>query len=267
MTAALVLATVAAVELVAVVGLTGLLARSRREVATLRDRLAHPARSPHQTPAGLMVQAVVTTATRIRERGLVRGLLMSSLDDLNRWVREQRADIARVAAPDGTVTIFFCDIESSTTLNEQLGDTRWMQVLDAHNALVRRSVAKRGGHVVKSQGDGFMVVFGESTVAVAAAIDIQQALARHPGRRLRRTPVKVRIGLHVGEAVSRDGDYFGRNVAMAARVAAAACGGEVLVTDAVRDVVGEQDEVVLLPRGEVELKGLADRHLLWEVRY
>jgi class 3 adenylate cyclase len=210
------------------------------------------------------VKAVVETAVRVRDRG-VGGLLMSSLDDLTRWVSEDRAEIARVAGPDGTVTVFFSDIEDSTVLNERLGDAKWVRVLNAHDEVVRRTVNRHGGHVVKSQGDGFMVVFGDPLAAAQSALEIQDGFARPGSRTLRTNPVKVRIGMHRGTVVARDGDYFGRNVAMAARVAAAAHGGEVLVSDDLKDELDGAPGLFLEPHGEVELKGLADRHALWEL--
>jgi class 3 adenylate cyclase len=117
--------------------------------------------------------------------------------------------------------------------------------------------------VVKSQGDGFMVVFGEPGEAVATALGIQRAMARNEVR-FRRTPVRVRIGIHVGPAIARDGDYFGRNVAKAARVAAVADGGEVLVSDELREAV--EGTVPMDSAGEHELKGLGGTHVLWSLR-
>jgi adenylate cyclase len=264
--ATVVLVAVAAAELVALAVVGALLVRSRRHVAELEQRLTATQRTGPLSAAERAMKAVVGTAVRVRDQG-VGGLLMSSLEDLTRWAKEDRAQIVRVAAPDGTVTVFFSDIEDSTSMNEQLGDAEWMRVLDAHDKVVRSQVSRHGGHVVKTQGDGFMVVFGEPAAAVQAAVGIQTALTTGPGRRLRRAPVKVRIGIHVGAVVSRDGDYFGRNVAMAARVAAQAGGGEILISDAVRSALGEQDEFVLERGREVELKGLGEAHLLWMVKW
>ena len=243
------------------------LLRTRRTLSRARRQLAAESGRVARSPAAMAIKAVAQTAARVREQGLVGGLLTSSFEDLGRWMNEQRSDIARVAAPDGTVAIFFSDIEDSTVLNEQLGDERWVRVLSAHNALVRRSVEKRGGHVVKTQGDGFMIVFREAVEAAHAALDVQSALAGPARRSLRQARIRVRIGLHVGETVSREGDYFGRNVAMAARIAAAADGGEVLVSNELRTALADGDEFQFLPRGEVELKGLADRHTLWALSY
>ncbi|MDT4917281.1 MAG: hypothetical protein QOH89_1981 [Pseudonocardiales bacterium] len=258
-----VLIAVCAVEGAAAGTLAVLLVVTRGRLRTARRQLVDTGRRTPRSPAGMAIKAVAQTAARVREQGLVGGLLSSPIDDLTRWITEQRSTIAQVAAPDGTVAVFFSDIENSTALNEQLGDARWMRVLGAHDSLVRRAVEKRGGHVVKSQGDGFMVVFGEPADAAQAAIDVQHALDSTGARSLRQTPILVRIGLHVGETVTREGDYFGRNVAMAARVAATAAGGEVLVSDELRSALADEPRFVFEPRGEVELKGLADRHALW----
>ena len=261
------LVAVAAVEAVVLLVLLFVVVRTRRKLTVARRELSESGRRTPRSPAAMAMKAVAQTAARVREQGLVGGLLTSSFEDLGRWMNEQRPDIARVAAPDGTIAIFFSDIEDSTVLNEQLGDEQWVRVLSAHNTLVRRSVEKRGGHIVKSQGDGFMIVFRESDEAARAALDVQSAFDTPTHRTLRRTQIRVRIGLHVGETVSREGDYFGRNVAMAARIAASADGGEVLVSDELRTAITDVDQFHFEPRGEVELKGLADRHRLWALSH
>ena len=261
------LIAVAAVEAVALAVLSTALVRTRGKLTRARRQLASEGGRLPRSPAGMAIKAVAQTAARVREQGLVGGLLTSSFEDLSRWMSEQRSDIARVAAPDGTVAIFFSDIEDSTVRNEQLGDERWVRVLSAHDAVVRHSVEKCGGHIVKSQGDGFMIVFREPAEAAHAAVDVQRAFDAPAGRSLRQARIRVRIGLHVGETVSRAGDYFGRNVAMAARIAAAAHGGQVLVSDELRSALADQDQFRFVSRGEVALKGLADRHRLWVLHY
>ena len=221
---------------------------------------------PPVSPAERAMRALVGTATRVRRHG-VAGLVSASLDDLAAWAADERTDILQVAAPDGTVSLLFSDIEDSTALNDKLGDKAWVRVLAAHDALVRAMVDKRRGTVVKTAGDSFMVAFRDPVSAVLAARGIQRALARTLDPRLRLTPVRVRIGVHAGQVISRDGDYFGRNVAMAARVAALADGGEVLVTEAVRE--GTEDSGDRRMRfeeaGSVELKGLPGEHAIWRL--
>jgi len=247
------------------------LRRSRQRVELLEEALkSMPAGVATTLPRSLQaaeraVKSVIGTAVKVREQG-VSGLLMSSIDDLSRWAMEDRSEIARLAAADGSVTIFFSDIEDSTTLNTELGDTGWVQLLVAHDTMVRAHVERHRGHIVKSQGDGFMIVFETPADAARAGLGIQRSLSEDRSRQLRRTPIRVRIGIHEGPAIARDGDYFGQSVAMAARVGAQAEGGEILVTQQVADDLRENGGFVLADDREVELKGLPGTHVLWRVR-
>lgn len=248
------------------------LTRARMQVRRLEaEREARdPDRRRRRRPAPLVVRraekavkAVAESADILRTRG-VTGLVASSIEELTEWVREDRVAVQRVAAPDGTVTVFFSDIEGSTQLNEELGDRAFLKVLAKHDEVVRTAIETHGGHVVKTQGDGFMVVFRHASDGVRAALAIQERLGRERGR-LRTHDVAVRIGLHRGAVVARDGDYFGRNVALAARVAAVASGGEVLVSDELREALIDDSEIVFTDVREVELKGFTGTHRLWLV--
>ena len=168
--------------------------------------------------------------------------------------------LRRLAAHDGTLTIFFSDIEDSTALNHQLGDQTWLEILGAHDQIVRACAGKYGGHVVKSRGDGFMIAFASASDAIRSAIEVQRVLASEP-RRFRGTTITVRIGVHTGPALEKGGDLFGRNVALAARVADQARGGEILVT-AEASEASEADDLVFTDPREVELKGLPGSHPL-----
>ncbi|MEP6816386.1 MAG: adenylate/guanylate cyclase domain-containing protein, partial [Marmoricola sp.] len=243
----------------------GRVARLEDELDGLRADAAVESTLPRSLQAAeRAMRSVIGTAVRMREQG-VTGLLMSSIDDLSRWAMEDRSEIARLAAEDGSVTIFFSDIEDSTALNTELGDQGWVQLLIAHDTLVRAHVERHHGHIVKSQGDGFMIVFGSPSNAARAGIGIQRSLSVQ-GRPLRRTSIRVRIGIHAGPAIARDGDYFGQTVAMAARVGAQAAGGQILVTQQVADELAEDGGFVLTEDREVELKGLPGTHVLWRVR-
>lgn len=231
----------------------------RRENDELRRRV--PSGSRATQAAGWAVRRVVDTASRVRERGVFDGLVMASIEDLTTWAQADRDEIVRVAAPDGTVTIMFTDIEDSTPLNEELGDKGFVKLLSSHAKAVDKQVARHQGHVVKRQGDGFMMVFGSPSDAVGAALAIQAHPAGAP--RQRRTPVRVRAGIHQGPAIAKDGDYFGRAVAMAARVAAHAEGGQVLVTT---PVVDDLQDYEVESCGQHELRGLGGTHELWAVQ-
>jgi adenylate cyclase len=269
------LAVLCALLVVAVLALATTVGRLRRRLALSEamvrqleadlDTALRP--RPPVSPAERAMRALVGTAARVRERG-VAGAVSDSLEDLAAWAADQPSeDILSIAAPDGTVSLLFSDIEDSTALNDRLGDKAWVRVLAAHDALVRASVDKRRGRIVKSAGDGFMVAFRDPVSAVLAARGIQRSLARTLDPRLRLTPVRVRIGVHAGTAISRDGDYFGRNVAMAARVAGLADGGEVLVTEAVREGTADSGDrrMRFEDAGTVELKGLPGEHPLWRL--
>jgi len=268
-TIAWILAGALLLALAAVGVLVKLLLDARAEVEEILAPVALPSLPANTTQravltAGTAMRTVVEAVNRVREQG-VGGMLVSTLEDFNRWAAEQRQAIGRMAAEDGTVTIFFSDIENSTLLNTQLGDARWIKVLTAHDHLVETYIEKYRGLIVKSFGDGHMVVFSTPELAIAAALDIQKALGANwnRSRELRRTPIRVRIGLHSGTAIERGGDYFGQNVALAARVAAQAQGGEILVTGEIAEALEEL--FTFTPAEAVELKGFDGEHELWFV--
>lgn len=231
----------------AVVGM--MLVRTRQQLVHLTERLERPRLVPRPSDA---VRTVVGTAIKVRDRGL-GGAIRSSIDDLALWADVERPDLARLASHDGTVTILFSDIEGSTSLNHDLGDRRWVRLLAKHDRLLRKAIDAHAGHVIKTQGDGFMVAFAEPAEALGAACDIQRRLAKvRPGSSL--FGVSVRIGVHRGSAIQRDGDLFGRNVAYAARVGAEAAGGEVMISDALLKSLPAG--VSVLETQEAELKGV-----------
>lgn len=161
----------------------------------------------------------------------------------------------------GTLTIVFSDIEGSTRRAEQLGDEAWMQLLGFHNRLVRRQVERAGGYEVKAQGDGFMLAFPSARSAILCSMEIMRALDVH-GRSRPNDALRVRIGMHTGEAIEEDGDLFGKPVVLAARIANQASGGEILVSSLVREIVESRGDLTFGASREVELKGLVGQHLL-----
>lgn len=251
---AAVLAVVAIAEAVAIAVLWVLLGRSRREADDLRRRV--DTRNMLLSGGREAVKQVWQTANILRKDGL-GAAVRSSIEDLADWAEVERPDLARLA-PSGRVAIVFSDIEDSTALNERIGDRAWVRLIGKHDRLIRRQVGSHHGHVVKSQGDGFMIAFAEPEQAVRCSLDVQQALRKRPNG------IRVRIGVHVGKSVRRGDDLFGRNVAMAARVAAEADGGQTLVSEAVHDALPD-DEFDFDDGRDVELKGFAGTHRLYAV--
>jgi adenylate cyclase len=251
---------VAVVEAAALAFVWAALTRSRREADELKRRV-----DPRSwlLPAGReAVKTVWQTANLVRKEGL-GAAVRNSIEDLADWAEVERPDLARVTA-DGKVAILFTDIEESTALNERVGDRVWVKLIGEHDKLVRKLVKERSGHVVKSQGDGFMIAFAQAEQAVRCGIDIQHALQKDSQHK-RHNGIRVRIGIHLGRSVRRGDDLFGRNVAMAARVAGQAGGGEILVSETVRNAIADCDDISCDDGREAELKGFAGSHRLFAV--
>jgi len=130
--------------------------------------------------------------------------------------------------PSGTVTFLFTDVEGSTRLWEDHPEVMH-DVLARHDEILRGAIESHAGYVVKTTGDGFHAAFGTARDALEAALAAQQTLAREAP--VRGVAVKVRMGVHTGEARLRDGDYYGPELNRAARLMAAGHGGQVLVSD------------------------------------
>jgi class 3 adenylate cyclase len=212
-----------------------------------------------------MVKLVNDALTaRLEAQGISSLDATTSIDFMIGEVASEQPDIAAHAAPDGQVTILFSDIENSTLMTERLGDERWLQVLRAHNALFRREISAHGGFEVKNQGDGFMLVFPDSRRAVECAAAIQRGLAERD--LVEGETVRVRMGMHAGEAIREEGDFFGRSVILAARIAAQARGGEILVSEALKERA-EPAEVSFDDGRELELKGLAGTHRVYRAEW
>ena len=183
--------------------------------------------------------------------------IMASIDVVAAGVSIERPDLRAHAASDGTVAVLFSDIEGYTMLNERLGDARTQALLHTHDTLVRDAVAAHAGTVVKSAGDGYMIVFPDAKAAVACAVDLQRAHESYDFG-LEVGTIRVRMGTHVGEVIREGDDFFGRTVILAARVAAQAAGGEILASDTLARATGDLSEYGTkfgAPRS-VELKGI-----------
>ena len=181
--------------------------------------------------------------------------------------RETSAE--RVSGDESVHTILFTDVEGSTALTERLGDEKARELLREHERITREALKAHGGAEVKTMGDGFMTSFGSAVRALECAVAIQEAFAGH--NESAKEPIKVRIGLNAGEPIAEDdpggrGDLFGTAVNMAARIAAQADGGEILVSDVVRQLVAGK-KFLFSDRGETELRGFEDPVRVHEVRW
>ena len=169
-----------------------------------------------------------------------------------------------VGQTEGTVTIMFTDVEGSTRLLSTRGFTESHEIMRAYETIIDEKVSEHAGRRIKGLGDGFMISFGSVRHGVECALDIQRSIAAYSKQNPERK-VRVRIGLNTGEVVEEAGDIFGAAVNVAARVAGKARGGEILVSDVVRQLVGPVSEMTFEYRGRYKLKGFPDRWRLHEV--
>jgi len=164
------------------------------------------------------------------------------------------------------VTLMFSDMEGFTQMTERLGDRDAHRVLRAHNAIVREQLRAHRGIELDVQGDGFLLAFADPLAGLDCAVGIEQALAtystEHPDH-----PVRVRIGLHIGEAIRDAEGFFGKTVIVAARVAAQARGCEILVSSPLRELAERGGRFRFGETREAELKGLAGTYALHAVAW
>jgi predicted ATPase/class 3 adenylate cyclase len=171
---------------------------------------------------------------------------------------------ARSELPEGTLTFLFTDIEGSTRLLQELGE-EYRRIQDDHAEIMRKAIAEGDGVEVRTEGDSFFAVFPSPAGALGAAVSAQRGLAGHPW--LHREPLRVRMGMHTGEGVVGGDDYLGIDVNRAARIAAAAHGGQVLLSDATRALVQHSlpEGMSLRDLGEHRLKDIVHPERLHDV--
>jgi len=174
--------------------------------------------------------------------------------------------------PSGTVTFLFTDIEGSTNLWEQQPEAM-KAALAKHDSILKGAIESNHGQIIKTMGDGVHAVFTTALDAVSAAISAQKELvAMRPSANTQNysttnMEIKVRMGLHTGEAELRDGDYYGRALNRAARIMSIGHGGQVLVSEITGQVAREHlpGDASLLDLGEHHLKGLLGAERIYQV--
>jgi len=173
-------------------------------------------------------------------------------------------DTVPVAArnQDRIHTILFTDMERNTELLQRLGDDRWRALLREHERITRAQLAAHGGNEIKTTGDGFMASFASAVSALECALALQQAFADRNARA--EHAIVIRCGLNAGEPIAEEDDLFGTAVTVAARITAEAAGGEVLVSDVVRQLVAGRG-FDFEDRGLRPLRGFDAPVRLWAV--
>lgn len=212
---------------------------------------------------GMPALAEEVVAAKLDLQGADRSTTLRSIDMVAAAVSIERPDLRRHASGAGDVAIVFSDLEDSTTLFDRLGDARAHEMQKSHAETVRLLATQHRGTVVKEAGDGFMLAFTDAGDAVNWSVALQRATQEHDfGDDV--GPVRVRVGLHSGAVIHEGDDFFGRTVIVAARVASAAEGGQILVTDAIRDTTAGI-RIALGPARVIALKGLTGTHRAFPV--
>ncbi len=194
-----------------------------------------------------------------------KGARETSLDAVARSLRDTKG-LLGAHDYEGTITIVFSDIESSTEKATSMGDTAWMKVLNRHNNIVRSNLKRWSGNEVKNQGDGFMLTFPGARRALLCMIAVQKELAESE-RQDEDGSVRIRVGVHTGEVISAGDDIFGRHVIMAARVAGHAQGREILVSSLVHEIASARGDLEFGDGRLVLLKGIDGEHWVYPLEW
>jgi len=206
--------------------------------------------------------------TKLRAHGVDSGSVgaKGTIDIIADTIGSKRPDLSGHAAPDGTVTLLFSDMEGFTTMTERLGDRRAHAVIQRHNAIVREELARYEGREVELQGDGFLLSFADTREGLRCAMAIQRGFAAH-NEKHPEEPVNVRIGLHTGEVIQDADHFFGLTVILAARIAAQAVGGQILASSIVRERGDGAPGIRFGTGRQVPLKGISERQRLHAVEW
>jgi class 3 adenylate cyclase len=162
----------------------------------------------------------------------------------------------------GTITLLFSDIEGWTPMTDK-SDSRAYSLLQEHHRIFRQAVNRHDGWEVKSYGDGFMIAFPSARKAIQCALALQTSFTEF--NTTQAEPVRVRIGLHSGEPIQQGDDYIGRAVNLASRIQNEAAGGQVLVSEVVRNLAGPVQGIQYIDRGLFKLQGIEEKQHLYEV--
>ncbi|MCE7927532.1 MAG: adenylate/guanylate cyclase domain-containing protein [Dehalococcoidia bacterium] len=191
-------------------------------------------------------------------------LLETTADFLGLRPAETAPSAAAVATAGALRTILFTDIEGHTAMMQRLGDAEGRSILRQHERITREALREFAGSEVKTMGDGFMASFGSAQRALECAIALQRRLTEAASR----LPfvLRIRVGLNAGEPIAEEDDLFGASVIAAARIAAHADGGEILVSNVVRELAAGKG-FVFSERGETVLRGFDDPVRLFELRW
>lgn len=190
---------------------------------------------------------------------------LSSIDVIASALEPVLPQLGQLSSPDGAVTLMLTDIGDAGPIADRLGPERWMALVRDHEVLIRRLVAHHDGQVVRSERDGSLASFPSAHAGLHCAVELQRTVAdagAAPGE-----AVSLRAGLHSGFVIVNPEQLLGRNVILAARIAAQAKGGEILVSSTLKQYTERDPSFRFEERGEFHFKGMLGEHTVYAVRW
>lgn len=189
-------------------------------------------------------------------------------EDVTRILNRKTGQFDRTAELEKlrrNITILFTDLKGSTSYFEKFGDAAGLLMVHRCNTALSLAVERHGGRVIKTIGDAVMAAFEDPAEAIAASIEMQEAITADNRGKLETQRIAVRIGINYGLGLVKSNDVFGDVVNVASRVESAAAPEQILISDTLQKVVGETDKFRIRPLGKFALKGKADERDLFEV--
>lgn len=171
--------------------------------------------------------------------------------------------LSRVSSPDGAVTLMLSDIADADAAAERLGTERWERLLADHRVLVQQLVSHHNGTIMKFERDGFLASFTSAQAGLHAAMELQRTFSGADGAESE--SLAIRVGVHSGFVIANPDQLMGRNVVLAARIAAKAKAGEILVSSLLKEYTESDPTLRFEKHGEYHFKGLHGEHMVYAV--
>jgi adenylate cyclase len=188
---------------------------------------------------------------------------LSSIDVIASALEPILPAAGRMSSPDGALTLMLSDIVDAPAAADQLGAERWQRLIGDHHALVSQLVAHHDGEVVKFEQDGFLASFSSAHAGLHAAVELQRTISG--AQDAEPSSPAVRAGLHSGFVIANPDQLLGRNMVLAARIAAEARAGEILVSEPLKRYTESDPSFTFEPRGERHFKGMHGEHAIFAV--
>lgn len=215
--------------------------------------------SPNSQDVATLSRTIAESIDTVRNNHLVAG-------GTKRYANGTTNLLPQVSSGHETMTILFSDIKGSAEITDRIGDRAAQELFREHNNIVREQVTTFQGYEIKSMGDGFMLAFPSALNGILCAITIQKMLREHNESKQRES-ILVRMGLHAGEVIRENQDYFGRNVILASRISSHARENQILVSSILKEMTKSFTELEFETPLAVTLKGLPGNTLVYPVNW